>query len=128
MLPNAICENKVPKTSIFRHIGNDSRSDFPNKRHNPPINKTENNARNRATVNGVVPPLKVIGPKATASPRPIEHRIAQVIPVSLFDFTELDIVTFAKNESFSAIFFSLGEPLNRKDMIEIPTTYILCCR
>ena len=96
MLPKAICENSAPKTSIFRHIGNDNRSDFPNIRHNPPIKKTENNERNRATVNGVVPPLKVTGPKATASPRPIEHRIAQKIPVILLEFTKLDIVAFAK--------------------------------
>jgi hypothetical protein len=62
--------------------------------HSSPIKITENKALNSATVNGVVPPLKVIGPSATASPKPIEHRIAQQTPTNLLDFL---IVSHAKS-------------------------------
>jgi hypothetical protein len=97
MFPNAICENSAPNMSIFRHIGHDKRSDIPIRIHSPAIKNTENNALNKATANGVVPPSNVIGPRATASPNPIEHKTAKRIPVIVFEPLKLDIDLFAKS-------------------------------
>ena len=97
MFPNAICENNAPNTSILRHMGHDKRRDIPIRRHSTPIKSTENNARNKATANGVVPPSNVIGPRATASPNPIEHKTAQTIPVIVFEPVNLDSDILAKS-------------------------------
>jgi hypothetical protein len=44
-----------------------------------------------------VPPSNVIGPRATASPNPIEHKTAKRIPVIVFEPLKLDIDLFAKS-------------------------------
>ena len=97
MFPNAICENNAPNTSILRHMGHDKRRDISIRIHSTPIKSTENNARNKATVNDVVPPSNVIGPRATARPSPIEHKTAQTIPVIVFEPVNLDSDILAKN-------------------------------
>ena len=97
IFPNAICENNVPNTSILRHMGHDKRRDISIRIQSTPIKSTENNARNKATVNGVVPPSNVIGPRATASPNPIEHKTAQTIPVIVFEPVSLNSDIFAKS-------------------------------
>ena len=97
MFPNAICENNTPNTSILRHMGHDKRRDISIRIQSTPIKSTENNARNKATVNGVVPPSNVIGPRATARPSPIEHKTAQTIPVIVFEPVNLDSDILAKN-------------------------------
>ena len=97
MFPNAICENNTPNTSILRHMGHDKRRDISIRIQSTPMKSTENNARNKATVNGVVPPSNVIGPRATARPSPIEHKTAQTIPVIVFEPVNLDSDILAKS-------------------------------
>ena len=97
MFPNAICENRAPNMSIFRHMDHGKRSDIPNRMHSPAIKTIENKARNRATANGVVPPSNVMGPRATASPNPIEHKTAERIPVIVFEPLILNIDMIAKS-------------------------------